>query len=147
MRDKEAVVVRNISTIIARKKMIAGTRVDVLIELRDDGALGALDLGVGSARRDRPDVNLQKFALINSCLMRAVNEGAILLDDDGFWITLGAPHTRPAEQNRILEPLSLEPWTLPMDEHDIEMQLPQLSTSMLTRLRTWGWGDLEELVS
>ena len=147
MRDKEAVVARNIGAIIARKKMIAGSRVDVLIELRDEGVLGAFDLGVGTVRRDRPDVNLQKFMLINTCLTRAVNEGIVLLDDDGFSITLGAPHRRPAKQHRFTEPLSLEPWVPSMNEQDIEDQLPPLSTSMLMRLRTWGWGELDERVS
>lgn len=131
MRDKEAVVARNISAVMARKKMIAGTLTNVLIELRDEGVLGTLDLGVGTTRRDKPNVNLQKFTLIHTSLKRAVSEGDVLMENDGFWMTLGAPHVKPIVHVQA--------------EPTVEARMPHLSAAILTRLRMWGWGELDEM--
>ncbi|HEX7483765.1 MAG TPA: hypothetical protein VF281_01305 [Candidatus Saccharimonadales bacterium] len=144
MRDKLMMVARNIEKVVSRKKMIDGSHVHVLIELRDEGVLGELDRGIGNGRRENETINRKKFTIIENGLRLAVREGFVLFDGDfSSYVTLGAPHKAP---KTVREPLSQQPWNLKLDDPDFD-RLPALNGAVLSRLRSWGWGQLDELVA
>ena len=127
MRDGLETIARAITRIVSSKKTLHGTRTELLIELRDEGALGGFDRGVRRERRNTPRANLQKFQLLEKALERAVQAGDVLAttDEDGI-LLLGAPHVKPAA---VATPASHDTTTTE--------RLP-FTAAQLAKLRTWG---------
>lgn len=127
MRDGLETITRAITRIVSSKKMLHGSRTDLLIELRDEGALGEFDRGVRRERRNTPRANLQKFQLLEEALECAIQAGEILAtrDEDGIML-LGAPHVKPS----ITAVPTSHAVTLPE-------RLP-FTAAQLAKLRAWG---------
>lgn len=127
MRDGLETIARTIEQIVNTKKTLYGTRTELLIELRDEGALGELDRGVRRERRNTPRANLEKFKLLEKALQRAVQAGNVLAmtDEDGVML-LGAPHTKPDVIVTVEAPVVTAPERLPY------------TGAQFARLRAWG---------
>lgn len=127
MRDGLETIARTIKQIVKTKKTLYGTRAELLIELRDEGALGGLDRGVGRERRNTPRANLQKFMLLEKALERAVQAGDVLAttDEDGVML-LGAPHIKQDVVVAPEAPVAATPERLPY------------TGAQFARLRAWG---------
>jgi hypothetical protein len=127
MRDGLETIARTIKQIVNTKKTLHGTRADLLIELRDEGALGGLDRGIRRERRSTPRANLQKFKLLEKALERAIQAGYVLAttDEDGVML-LGALHIKPDVSATPETPVATMPERLPY------------TGAQFARLRSWG---------